>query len=88
MQGGKLAHGIAVAAHRASEDDFACRADIVHPVGSTAGADQVAPSVEIERVHRYRDCLATLSATHFENVEVPTDQANPDQKNKHMTQDL
>jgi hypothetical protein len=37
LAGGKLADGIAVAAHRASEDDFACRADIAHPIGCAAG---------------------------------------------------
>src|SRR5216683_6557926 len=35
--GAKLAHGIAAAAHRADERDFACRAGIAHPVGVAAG---------------------------------------------------
>jgi hypothetical protein len=58
LAGRELAHGIAVAAHRASEDDFACRADIAHPIGFAAGGDQVAPPIEVKRVHRERDCLA------------------------------
>src|SRR6266436_5377481 len=87
LAGRELAHGIAVAAHRASEDDFACRADIAHPIGFTAGGDQVAPPIEVKRVHRQRDCLATLSSANFENVEVAANQASPDEKNKRMTQD-
>jgi hypothetical protein len=87
LAGRELAHGIAVAAHRASEDDFACRADIAHPIGFTAGGDQVAPPIEVKRVHRERDCLAALSSANFENVEVAANQANPDEKNKCTTQD-
>ena len=37
---GKLAHGIAAAAQRADECDFACRAGIADPVGVAAGGQR------------------------------------------------
>jgi hypothetical protein len=76
-----------VAAHRASEDDFTCRADIAHPIGFAAGRDQVAPPIEVKRVHRERDCLATLSSANFENVEVAADQTDPNEGSEDTTQD-
>jgi hypothetical protein len=87
LAGRELAHGIAVAAHRASEDDFACRADISHPIGFAAGADQVAPPIEVKRVHRERDYLAALSSANFENVEVAADQTDPNEGSEDTTQD-
>src|ERR1700688_3610903 len=36
-------------------------------------------SREIERVHRQRNHFATLSATHFENIEMAADHANPNE---------
>src|ERR1700730_11919421 len=87
LAAGKLAHGIAVAAHRASEDDFACRADIAHPIGFAAGADQVAPPIEVKRVHRERDYLAALSSANFEHVEVAADQTDPNEGSEDTTQD-
>ena len=54
----KLAHGIAVAAHRTGEHDFACSASIARPVGIAAGADEIASSIEIERVHGQRNSLS------------------------------
>ena len=74
----KLAHGIAMAAHCADEHHFACRAGIAHPVGIAAGANEITPPLEFEQIDRQRDCLATLPAPDFENVEVAADQANPD----------
>jgi hypothetical protein len=76
-----------VAAHRAGEHHFACRAGITHPVGFAAGADQVAPSLKIERVHWLRDYLVTLSPSDFENVEMAADQANPNERSEDTTQD-
>jgi hypothetical protein len=84
--GRKLAHGIAVAAHRADEHDLACRTGIAHPVGIAASADQVVPPIEIDRVHRQRDCLTALSPPDFENVEVAANHANPDQKSKYTAE--
>ena len=45
LAGRKLAHGIAVAAHRTGEHDFACSASIAHPVGIAASADEIAPPI-------------------------------------------
>ena len=87
LAGRKLAHGIAVAAHRTGEHDFACSASIAHPVGIAAGADEIASSIEIERVHRQRDRLAGLASAYFEDVEVAADQADPDEKCKRMAED-
>jgi hypothetical protein len=81
------ARGIAVAAHGAGEHDFAGCAGIAHPIGNAAGADQIPPPIEIERVHRQRDCLLTLSPPNFENIEVAADQANPNESSERTTQD-
>jgi hypothetical protein len=75
--GGKLAHGIVVTAHRAGRAPLRLSRGYYAPSWIAAGGDQVTPAIEVKRVHRYRDCPATLSATHFENVEVPVDRANP-----------
>jgi hypothetical protein len=88
LAGRKLAHGIAVvAAHRTGEHDFTCSTSIAHPVGIAAGADEIPPSIEIERVHRQRDRLAGLASADFEDVEVAAGQADPDEKCKRMAED-
>jgi hypothetical protein len=84
---GKLAHSIAVAAHRAGEHDFACCTGIAHPIGIAAGADQISPPIEIERVYRQPEYLAAFSPTDFENVEVAADKANPDESSERTAQD-
>src|SRR5437773_4177323 len=52
----------------ADECHFACRAGITHPVGVAAGADQIAPPLELEWVHRQRDRPPALSPADFEYV--------------------
>jgi hypothetical protein len=68
------------------EHHFARGAGIAHPVGVAAGADQIALSFEIERVHRQRDCPAALSSTDLENEEVTADQANPNKQSERTTE--
>ena len=73
----KLAGSIVLTTHRADEHDLARRAGVAHPVGVAAGADQIALSVEIERIDRQRDRPSALSPADFENAEVAADQPDP-----------
>jgi hypothetical protein len=42
-------------------------------------ADQVAPSLLIERIHRQRDGLSALPAADFKNVEMALDHTDPNE---------
>src|SRR5271166_122574 len=75
-----------VTAHRPDQCDFARCPGIADPVRFAAGADQIAPAIEIEQVHRQRDRSAALSTADFEDVEVPADQANPDEIPEHTSE--
>jgi hypothetical protein len=69
---------IALAAHCAGEHHFADRPGVPYPIRIAAGADQVAPPVEIERIYRQRDGPAALSPTDFEDIKVAANQPDPD----------
>jgi hypothetical protein len=70
---------VARAAQRADQRDLARGAGVAHPVGFAAGGDQIAPPLEFERIDRQRDRPAARSAGHLENVEMATDEADPDE---------
>src|SRR6266700_886784 len=80
---GNLMHAIAPTAQRPGEHDFAGGAGIPDPVRLAASADQIAPPVEFERIHRQRDRPAALSPTDLEDTEVAADQADPNEKREH-----
>src|SRR5439155_26628771 len=65
-----------------AEHDFACRAGIAHPIGVAAGADEIQPAVDLDRIHRKRDHPAACSPADLENVEMAPDQANPYEKDE------
>jgi hypothetical protein len=75
------------AAQGADQRNLARGAGLAHPVGVAAGADQIAPPADLDRVDRQRDCPAALSAADFENVEVTADEANPNNGNKEAAKD-
>ena len=85
--GRKLRYGIAAAAHRTDESNFACRAGIAHSIRIAACADEIPPPVEIEQIDRQGDRSAALAPAHFEHIEVAADEADADERGEHAAED-